>query len=123
MAIRRHPNAAIAVVALLTWLGLGLFGKLVAPTDILPQLLFLLILLLALTATFTPFARLLGNWLAHSKWYAQYSFRHALRQSALAALAVVGNLVLKILDAWFWPDIILIVLVIVLVEIIALARK
>jgi hypothetical protein len=113
----------MAAVALVAWLGLGLFGKLVSPAGAAPRLLFLLLLFIALTATFTPIAQFLGRQLVRSKWYAQHSLRHALRQGALVALAIIANLALRALGAWFWADIILIALAVILVEIIALARK
>ena len=119
----RHPIATMAVVALFAWLGLALFGKLVAPQGALSRALFLLLLLIALTATCTPVAQLVGSRFIRSKWYVQHSFRHALRQGSLLALAIVANLALKALDAWFWADILLIVVAVVLVEIIAIARK
>lgn len=120
---RRHPIVIMAGVALVAWISLGLFGKFVAPEGTLARTLFLLLLFITLTATFTPMALLIGRRFVRSKWYAQDAWRHALRQGALAALAIVANLVLKALDAWFWADIILIVLAVVLVELIALARK
>jgi hypothetical protein len=113
----------MVVVALVAWLGLGLFGKLVPPTGAVARLLFLLLLLIALTATFTPIAQLAGKRLVRSKWYQQHSLRHALRQGALLALAIVANLALRALDAWFWADVVLIMMAAVLVELIALARK
>jgi hypothetical protein len=122
VAIRR-PISTLVVAALVAWIGLGLFGKLVAPEGLPARFLFLLFLLIALTATFSPIALVLGRRFVRSKWYAQQSLRHALRQGALLALAIVANLALKALDAWFWVDIILIALVVVLVELIALARK
>ncbi len=121
--LMRHPIVTMAVVALFAWLVLGLFGKLVAPQGTLSRALFLLLLLFALIATCTPVAQLVGSRLVHSKWYAQHSFRHALRQGTLVALAIVANLALRALDAWFWADILLIVVAVVLVEIIAIARK
>lgn len=119
----RHPIAFMVMVALGAWLCLGLFGKFVAPEDIGTRLLFLLLLLIALTASFTPLAQLLGRRLVRSKRHAQHSLRPALRQGALVALAIVANLALRALDAWSWADIILIVLAVVLVELIALARR
>jgi len=113
----------MVLVALGAWLCLGLFGKLVAPESIGARLLFLLLLLIALTASFTPIAQLLGRRFIRSKRYAQHSLRRALRQGTLVALAIVANLALKALDAWSWADIILIVLAVVLVELIALARR
>ena len=113
----------MTVVALIAWIGLVLFGKLVAPEGALARLLFLFLLLIALTTTFTPIAQLVGSQFIRSKWYAQHAWRHALRQGALLALVIVANLTLKALDAWFWADILLIALAAVLVELIALARK
>jgi hypothetical protein len=120
---RRHPRAITVGVALLAWVGLLLFGKFVAPEGVLARSLFLLIVFVALTATFAPIAQFIGRRLIRSKVYAQRAWQHALRQGALASLAIVANLALKALDAWYWADILLIVLVVVLVELIALARK
>ena len=119
----RHPIVTMTVVALIAWIGLVLFGKLVAPEGALARILFLFLLLVALTATFTPIAQLVGSQVVRSKWYAQHAWRHALRQGVLLALVIVANLTLKALDAWFWADILLIALAAVLVELIALARK
>jgi hypothetical protein len=119
----RHPLFALVVLALASWIGLLFFGKLVRPSGWLIPILFLLLLFIALTASFAPIAQLVGTYLTHSKWYYQRRWQHALRQGALVALAIVTNLALLALDAWFWADVILIVLVIVLVELIVLARK
>jgi|SRR5579859_3527078 len=119
----RHLTLTLVVVALGAWLSLLLFGKLVAPEGALPRLIFLVLLFIALAASFTPIARLLGTQLVRSKWYAQRSLRHALRQGTLIALAIVANLALHALGAWSWADVILIALAVVLVELIALARK
>lgn len=119
----RHPILTMTVVALVAWVGLGLYGKFVPPEGTLARSLFLLLVFITLTATFTPIALLVGRRFVRSKWYAQHAGRHALRQGALVAFAIVANLALKALDAWFWADIILIALVVILVELIALARK
>lgn len=120
---RRHPIAIMVGVAFVAWVGLLLFGKFVPPEGALARSLFLLIVFIALTTTFAPIAQFVGSRIVRSKVYAQHAARHALRQGALASLAVVANLALKALDAWYWADIILIVFVVVLVELIALARK
>ncbi len=120
---RRHPTAIIVGVAFVSWVGLLFFGKFVAPEGALARSLFLVIVFIALTATFAPIAQFVGSRMVRSKVYAQRAARHALRQGTLASLAVVANLALKALDAWYWADIILIVFVVVLVELIALARK
>jgi hypothetical protein len=119
----RHPILALVLLALAAWLGLLLFGKLVRPGGFLAPTFFLLLLFIALTASFAPIAGLAGTRLTRSKWYHQHRWQHALRQGALIALAIVTNLALLALGAWFWADVILIVLVVVLVELIALARK
>lgn len=123
MMANRHPILTMVVVALVAWVGLGLYGKFVPPEGALARSLFLLLMFITLTATFTPIALLIGRRLIRSKWYARHAWRHALRQGALVALAIVANLALKALDAWFWADIILIALAVVLIELIALARK
>ncbi len=119
----RHPMIALVLVALGAWVTLGLFGTFVSPDSALARSAFLLLLFLALTATLTPLARLAGIRLVRTKWYHLHGVRHALRQGALIALAIVANLVLIALGAWFWADVILILLAVVLVEMIAFARK
>lgn len=123
MRIRRHPMIALALVALGAWVTLGLFGKFISPNSPLARVAFLLLLFLALTTTLAPIARLVAFWLVGSKWYHLHGVRHAVRQSALIALAIVANLALVALEAWSWIDIILLVIAIALIEIIALARK
>ena len=119
----RHPMIALALVALGAWVTLGLFGKFVSPTSVLTRIAFLLLLFLALAATLAPIAHLAAFWLVRSKWYHVHGARHAVRQGALIALAVVANLALVALGAWSWIDVILITIAIALIEIIALARK
>ena len=123
MRIGRHPMIALALIALGAWVMLGLFGKFVSPTGMLARTAFLLLLLLALAATLAPAAHLAAFWLVRSKWYHQHGVRYAVRQGALIALAIVANLALVALGAWSWIDVILLVVAIVLIEIIALARK
>ena len=118
----RHPVIALALLALAAWLGLLLFGRLARPTGVLAPGIFLLLLFIALATSFTPLAQFVGHRLIRSKWYYQHRWRHALRQGALVALAIVTNLALLALGAWFWADVVLIVLAAVLVELIALAR-
>ncbi len=122
MAIR-HPVRVLLTVAALTWVGLGIFGKLVQPQGILAPTIFLLILFLALVTSLVPLAQVIGARLTRSKWYQQHSLRHALRQGTLLAAAIILNLVLLLLHAWYWADVILLMLAIILIELIALARK
>lgn len=119
----RHPIRTMVLVALAALLCLGLFGKFVAPDSTGARLAFLLVLLLASTATFTLLALLAGSWFVRSKTYAQHRLRHAFRQGGLLALTIVANFTLRALDAWSWADVILIVLAVILVEMIALAHK
>lgn len=119
----RHPILALALLALAAWLGLLLFGRFVRPAGLLTPTLFLLLLFIALALTLAPLAQLVGGRLIRSKWYFQHRRRHALRQGTLVALAIVTNLALLALGAWFWADVLLILLAAVLVEFIVLARK
>ena len=119
----RHPMLALALGALGAWVILGLFGKFVSPDHTFTIVVFLLVLFVALAATLTPLARLVSIKWIRSKWYHQHGLQHALRQGTLGALALVANLTLIALGAWFWADILLIGLAAVLVEMIALARK
>lgn len=119
----RHPIVALTLLALAAWIGLLLFGRFVRPAGLLAPALFLLLLFIALAASFTPIAQLVGTRLVRSKWYYQHRWRHALRQGTLITLAIITNLALLALGAWFWADVLLIVIAAVLVELIALARK
>ncbi|HEY7127729.1 MAG TPA: hypothetical protein VH540_27620 [Ktedonobacterales bacterium] len=119
----RHPLWVFLTVATLAWVSLGIVGKLVQPQGILAPTIFLLILFFALTTSLTPLAQVIGARLVRSKWYQQQSLRHALRQGTLLATAIIVNLVLLLLHAWFWADVVLLVLAIILIELIALARK
>lgn len=119
----RHPMLALALVALCAWVTLGLFGKFISPDDVLARIAFLLLLFLVLAATLAPTAYLAAFWLVRSKWYHLHGVRHAVRQGALIALAVIANLTLVALGAWSWIDAFLLVVAIVLTETIALARK
>ena len=122
MAIR-HPVLVLLTVATLAWASLGIFGKLVQPQGVLAPTIFLLILFLALSASLTPLAQVIGARLVRSKAYQQQSLRHALRQGTLLAAAIIVNLLLLLLHAWFWADVVLLLLAIILIELIALARK
>jgi hypothetical protein len=122
MAIR-HPVLVLLTLAALAWVGLALFGKLVPPQGVLAPTIFLLILFLALTTSLTLLIQVIGVHLIRSTWYQQHSLRHALRQGTLLAAASSVNLVLLLLHAWFWADVVLLLLAAVLVELIALARK
>lgn len=119
----RHPVIILVTVAILAWASLGIFGKLVQPQGILAPTIFLLLLFLALVASLAPLAQVIGGHLVRAKWYQQHILRHALRQGTLLAAAIIANLVLLLLRAWLWADLVLIMFAIVLVELICLARK
>ena len=119
----RHPLITLGGVAIVAWVGVGLFGKFVPPQGIVAPVLLLLLLFIALVASFVPLAQVVGVRAVRAKWYRQESLRHALRQSMLLAGAIVANLALLLLRAWFWGDMVLILLAVLLVELIALARK
>jgi hypothetical protein len=122
MAVR-SANRLFLLVALLAGVGLVIFGKLVPPQGILAPALFLLILFIALLTGLTPLAQIIGARLVRSPSYRQHSLRHALRQAALLSAASIANLLLLLLHAWLWADLVLIALALILIELITLARK
>jgi hypothetical protein len=109
-------------VALLAWLGLLLFTRFVPPLTIPAFLTFFVILLVALTSTFTPLAYLIGRWILAGRPY-RVTVRQAIRESALLALVIILNLMLRALHSWNLAVAVVLLVAAIVVEVLALVRK
>jgi hypothetical protein len=109
-------------IAVLAWGGLRLFGRYVPPHSLQAFVVFLLILSIACTSTFTPLAYVIGARLLSLRLY-KVTIRHALRQGALLSLVLVFNLILGALHSWNIFTAIVILAAAGVVEVLSLARK
>lgn len=109
-------------VALLAWGGLLLFTRFVPPQTVPAFLAFFVILLVALTSTFTPVTFLIGRWILTGRQY-RVTVRQSIRESALLALVVILNLILRALHSWNLAMAIVLLVAAVVVEVLALVRK
>jgi hypothetical protein len=109
-------------VALLAWMGLLLFTHFVPPLTIPALLAFFVILLVALTSTFTPLAYLIGRWILAERNY-RITVRQSIRESALLALVIILNLILRALHSWNLAMGIVLLVAAIIVEVLALVRK
>ncbi len=116
---KRLSLSTLIGIALFSWAGLLLFTYRVPPLTSPAFVAVFVILTVALTSTGAPIAYMIG-WLFSP---AQATVRSAIRRGALFALIVLLNLMLRALDSWNVFTAILIVLAVVVVEVIALARK
>ncbi len=108
--------------ALLAWAALLLFTRFIPPATVPTFFAFFILLMIALTSTFTPLAYVIGVRLLSARLY-RATLRHALRQGLLLALCIVLNLVLRVLHSWNLIMAIVIFAAVVVVELLSLARK
>lgn len=119
---RRTLLFIIVLVAMLTWGGIALYTRYVPPTTFMAYVAFFLLLTVALTGTLTPLAYGIGyRFLAARRYHV--TVRQALRQGTLLSLAVVLNLILRVLQSWNVFMAIILLGVAVVIEILFLARK
>lgn len=109
-------------VSLLAWIGLLLFTHFVPPLTIPAFLAFFVILLVALTSTFTPIAFLIARWILAGRQF-HVTMRQSIRQGALLALVLNLNLLLRALHSWNLAMAVVIVVAAIVVEVLALVRK
>ena len=107
------------LIALLSWGGLLLFTYLVPPSTFPTFLVLFVILAVAFTSTSAPIAFMIGRFFSSS----QPTVRSAIRRGAFCTLILVLNLMLCVLNSWNVFTAILIVFAVIVVEVIALARK
>lgn len=112
----------LALLAPLAWTALLLFTRFVPPQGLLAFAAFFILLDVALTCTFTPLAYVIGLRVYPLRG-GRATMRHALRQGALLAVLIVFNLLLRALQSWSIFTAIVSVAIVVVIEILSLARK
>lgn len=112
----------LAAFAPLAWAALLLFTYFIPPRGILAFTIFFILLDVALTCVLVPLAYLIGARLLRSQLY-RATIRHALRQGALLSLLIVFNLLLRALNSWSLFTAIVSLAIVVVIEVLALARK
>jgi hypothetical protein len=110
------------LIALFAWGGLLLFTYFVKPQSALAFIIFLLIVSVALTSTLTIIAYGIGRYLFRFHIY-HATIRRAIHQGALLSLAIVLNLILRILHSGNLSTGIMIVGATLVLEVLTLAKK
>ena|SRR5436305_13362416 len=118
----RSSCTTLILIALFSWGGLVWFTYAVSPQTFPAFIALFLILAVALTSTTAPIVYMIDLFVS-SRRASQPTARSAIRRGALFALIVVLNLTLRALSSWNVVTAILIVLAVIVVEVIALARK
>jgi hypothetical protein len=124
---RRRITGRTALVLLgafapLAWAALLLFTYFIPPRGIPAFAIFFILLYVALTCVLVPLAYVIGARLLRSQLY-RTTIRHALRQGALLSLLIVFNLLLRALNSWSLFTAIVSLAIVVVIEVLALARK
>ncbi len=123
---RRMTNRAalyiLMLLAPLAWVALLLFTRFVPPQTMLAFATFFVLLSVALTSTLSPLAYFISLRFISSRLY-RTTVRHALRQGALLSLWVVFNLLLRALHSWSIFTAIVSLGIVVVIEVLSLARK
>ncbi|HJT57909.1 MAG TPA: hypothetical protein VJ761_15510 [Ktedonobacteraceae bacterium] len=119
---KRTALYAMMVIAPLAWIGLLLFTRLVPPRTTMAFVTVFVLLYVALTSTIAPLAYIIGLRFLSSRLY-RTTVRHSLRQGALLALWVVFNLALRALQSWSIFTAVVSLGIVVVIELLALARK
>jgi len=112
----------LALVALLAWCALLLFTHFVPPTSIAAYVTFFVLLAVALTSTLSPLAYVIGLRFISSRLYLA-TMRDSLLQGALLSLWIVFNLLLRALHSWSIFTAIVSLGIVMVIEVLALARK
>lgn len=118
----RVSLSLLLLLALVAWGMLVLFTHLIAPGTALSFITFFIILLVALTSTFTPVAYAISRALLAQRAY-RPTLGQSLREGALLALAIVLNLLLLSLHSWNIFTALASVAAAVVLEVLFLARK
>jgi hypothetical protein len=112
----------LVLLAPLAWSALLLYARFVPPQGVLAFAAFFILLDIALTSTLTPLAYFIGLRGYPSRLY-RATMRHALRQGALLSLLIVFNLLLRALQSWSIFTAIVSLAIVVVIEVLSLARK
>jgi len=111
----------LLLITLFAWSGLLLFTYFVEPQSLLALIIFFLIVSVALTSTFAIITYGIGHYLLPARLY-HTSIRRAIRQGALLSLAIVLNLILRILHSGSTFTGIMIIGAIIVVEALILVK-
>jgi hypothetical protein len=112
----------LLLIILFAWSGLLLFTYFIEPQSLLALIIFFLIVSVALTSTFSIITYGIGRYLLPSRVY-HTSIRRAIRQGALLSLAIVLNLILRILHSGSIFTAIMIIGAVAVLEVLVLAKK
>lgn len=117
----RSSMYRLLLITLVAWSGLLLFTYFVEPRSTLAVVIFFLIASVALTSIFAIIAFGVGRMLPARIYHT--TIRRAIRQGALLSLAIVLNLMLRILHSGSIFTAIMIVGAALVLEVLALAKK
>ena len=110
------------LIAPLAWIGLALFTRFVPPQTVLAFITVFVLLGVALTSTLSPIAYFVVRRFLSSRLY-RATVRHALRQGTLVSLWIVFNLMLRSLHSWSLFTAIVSLGIVIVIELLSLARK
>lgn len=112
----------LLLITLFAWSGLLLFSYCVEPQSPYALVIFLLIASVALTSTFSLITYAIGQYLLPSRLY-RATIRRAIRQGAFLSLAIILNLILRVLHSGSLFTGMMIVAATLVIEVLILARK
>ncbi len=118
---KQRPWKAFSVLGILGWLGLAYIVLCTDPGIALHRLLFLVLLFVALLATFAPVAHFLHFRFTTAGSY-QSDVQRSFREGALAALFFVLCAWLRMTEALDWINGLLLLSALALIEVFVLAR-
>ena len=119
---RRAALYTMMIIAPLACIGLLLFTRFVPPQSTAAFVTVFVLLYVALTSTLAPLAYVISLRFLSSRLY-RATVRHSLRQGALLSLWVVFNLLLLALHSWSLFTAIVSLGIIIVIELLAMARK
>ena len=119
---RRAALYTMMIIAPLAWIGLLLFTRFVPPQTTAAFVTVFVLLYVALTSTLAPLAYVISLRFLSSRLY-RATVRHSLRQGALLSLWIVFNLALRALQSWSLFTAIVSLGIIIVIELLAMARK
>jgi hypothetical protein len=111
----------LLLITLIAWSGLLLFTYFVEPQSTLALVIFFLIASVALTSIFAIIAFGIGRVLSARVYHT--TIRRAIRQGALLSLAIMLNLILRILHSGSVFTAMMIIGAALVLEVLALAKK
>jgi hypothetical protein len=111
----------LSLITLFAWGGLLLFAYYVEPQSPSALVIFFLIASTALTSTFSIIIYAIGRYLLSSRFY-HVTIRRAIRQGAFLSLAIILNLILRVLHSGSFFTGMMIVGATLVIEVLILAK-